>query len=422
MPSAHGRLSTSFDPRSPWPHLVDASAFWNPSGGVHRVLSARHAMLPGLGWRHTVLAPGAQGSGHVDCGGLHLPGTGGYSLPLGRHRLARRIETLAPDLIEVADPYTLAWATLDAGARLDVPTVAFCHSNLPAMAARLLGGAQGLRTRRGVWAARRARQYLADLYSRFDLVLAPSGTMVRRLRQWGVQQAQHQPLGVDCDTFSPQAADPVLRRRIVRHLGVSSDTRLLLYTGRFAPEKNLDVLADAVDLLGPGHLLVAVGAGPRPPCGRRVRVLPPVTQARHLARLLANGDVYVHAGDQETFGLGALEAMACGLPVVLSAADGLGELAARGGLAVAGRNPRDWADTLAFALSASLDTLCAQALAHARAHDWRLVVQQMAQRYQDAVEQAKLPRPPAQPAVPAPPPQRLGGWQAAGGPGGRSSA
>jgi len=369
------------------PHLLDVSMFWGPAGGVRRVLSARHAELASLGWRHTVLAPGVRGSGHVDCGGLRLPWSGGYRMPLGRQRLARLIERAQPDLIEVADPYALAWAALDAGQRLGVPAIAFCHSNLPALWARLVGGAHGLGTRRGLWAARRAQAYLADLYAGFDLVLAPSRCMQRRLQQWGLRQVQLQPLGVDCDTFNPLAADPAVRRQIAQHLGVHPSTRLLVYSGRFAPEKNLDLLAEAVHLLGPGHLLVAVGAGPRPPRGRRVRVLPPVADSQQLARLLANADAYVHAGDQETFGLGALEAMASGLPVVLNAADGLGELAEAGGLAVAGRRPRDWAEAMAQALADDTDMLRLQALAHARAHDWRRVVAQMAQRYRWLLQQ-----------------------------------
>jgi alpha-1,6-mannosyltransferase len=369
------------------PHLLDASAFWGPAGGVRRVITARHAALEGLGWRHSVLAPGARGNGFLDCGGLPLPASGGYRFPVGRHALADRMASLQPDLIEVADPYVLAWAALEAGQRLGVPAVAFCHSNLPAMAARLLGGRHGLGTRRGLWAARRAQAYLADLYSGFDLVLAPSRCMVRRLQQWGLRRVQQQPLGVDCTTFSPALADAGVRRQIAQRLGVPPGTRLLVYSGRFAPEKNLDVLAEAVDLLGSGHVLVAVGSGPRPPRGRRVRVLPTMTEPHRLARLLANADLYLHAGDQETFGLGALEAMACGLPTVLSAADGLGELAAAGGMAVSGRRPRDWADAAIDALTMDLDPLRALALDHARRHDWQRVVLQMVQRYDWVLQQ-----------------------------------
>ena len=60
---------------------------------------------------------------------------------------------------------------------------------------------------------------------------------------------------------------------------------------------------------------------------RRVVVLPFVTSTRQFATVLASADVFVHAGDQETFGLSVLEAMACGTPAVLRDAEGLAELA-----------------------------------------------------------------------------------------------
>lgn len=385
------------------PHLLDATAFWHPTGGVRRLVVARQAALAALGWRHTLVAPGARGSGQIDAGGLALPGLGGACWPLRRRHLGQQMVAAQPDLIEVADPYTLAWAAQDAGARLGVPTIAFCHSNLPALAARRLGGARALGTGRGLWAARRAQAYLVDLYGGFDLVLAPSRCMVRRLQTWGLRQVQHQPLGVDCTLFSPARADPLVRRQIEQHLGAAPGTRLLVYSGRFAAEKNLQLLADAVRKLGSGHLLVAVGAGPHPPRGPQVRVLPAMTDSLRLARLLANADLYVHAGDQETAGLGALEAMACGVPVVLSASDGLGEQAESGGLAVAGHRARDWAEAMAFALTSDLASLRVQALAHARMHDWHRVLAQMVQRYEWLLQQDALRRQATRAVLPSQP-------------------
>ena len=57
-------------------------------------------------------------------------------------------------------------------------------------------------------------------------------------------------------------------------------------------------------------MLLACGAGPRPPSGDRVLVHPFVADPMALARILASADAFVHAGDQETFGLSVLEAMA----------------------------------------------------------------------------------------------------------------
>jgi len=55
-----------------------------------------------------------------------------------------------------------------------------------------------------------------------------------------------------------------------------------------------------------------------------------VASTAELATMLASADAFVHAGDQETFGLSVLEAMACGTPAVVRDAEGLGELAGAG--------------------------------------------------------------------------------------------
>jgi alpha-1,6-mannosyltransferase len=363
------------------PHLLDATASWNPGGGMHRVLATKAGWLAQQGWQHTLLAPGANGHGQLDCGGVPVPGTGGYRMVLNPRHAQRLIEAQRPDIVEAADPCTLAWATLRATSRLRVPAVAFCHSDLPTAAARLLGGQAADTSRRGRWAARHAQRYIADLYSQFDMVLAPSQTLARRLAAYGVQQVLVQPLGVDCSTFHPTALDPVWRARLCQRLGLHPTVRLLVYTGRFAAEKNLQLLADAVRLLGTGHALLAVGSGPHPPRGPGVHLLPPDANGARLARILASCDAYVHAGDQESFGLGALEAMACGTPTVLSDHGGLGELGRGIAITVARQDPQEWAQAISACLLASRSALREQALAHAQAHDWPVVLDQLARRY-----------------------------------------
>lgn len=381
-------------------HLLDACMFWggSPTGGVRRVIGAKRAHLRALGWHHTLLAPGARGHGEVDCGGVPIPGSGGYRFVLSRSWAAHLMCTLEPDILEAADPYRLGWSVLDAASRLGVPSVAFCHSDLPRLVREGAGGEHSFVAR---WCERRAANYLAHLYSGYDLVLAPSRAMTRTLQQIGVHQALHQPLGVDTRVFSPDARNPRWRALLAKALGLDRATRLLVYSGRFAPEKHLDVLADAVRRLGPGHALVAVGAGPRPPQGEQVRIIGPQQDPRRLARLLANADLFVHAGDQETFGLAALEAMACGTPVVVRDAAGLGELVRGAGLTIARNEPAVWADTLADALRdsrqgaaahGSLGWLADQALERARALDWSETMALQVRRYRQAMR-----RPPHKP-------------------------
>lgn len=372
------------------PHLLDATMLWSAegSGAVRRLLSFKRSFLSALGWRHTLMAPGVDGPGRIDCGGIPLPAASGYRFVLDRRRAAQMIEHAAPDLIESGDPYTLGWAALDAAQRLNVPAVAFCLMNLPALAARLIAGDGGPSTWRGRWAERQAGEYLARLYAGYDLVLAPSRGLVRELAQLGVRHVRYQPLGVDCSIFSPAADDPRWRWRLAQRLRLPGEARLVVYAGRFTAEKRLDLVADAVRRLGPRYLLLAVGNGPRPPTGAQVLVLPAEDSSRRVARLLASCDCFVHAGDQEAFGMSALEAMACGTPVVASAQGGLGELVAGAGTTVESRRPDDWVQAIAAAIDDGDSRLALTALQRAQSLHWPLVLAELIERYSALLETA----------------------------------
>lgn len=393
------------------PHVLDATMFWSSqaTGGVRRVLCAKRQHLIAAGWRHTLLVPdlagdpvllaaSAQDAGQVlCCGGLRLPRSGGYRFVLDRAGAVQRMVQARPDVIEAADPYVLGWGAREAAQRLGIPAVAFCHSHLPALLERWAHATLGRHAAR--WAAQRARRYLVALYGGFDAVLAPSPALVAQLQDWGLPQADYQPLGVDGRIFRPAAHPQTCARWLKQALGVHADTRLLLYCGRFAPEKRLPLLAAAVRALGPGHLLVCVGAGPCVPEGPQVRVLPPEREPARLAQLMASCDAFVHAGDQETFGLAALEAMACGVPVVLCDQAGLGELGADLALTVRGDRPGVWAEAMRAALDAPDPARRQRALARARALDWTAVTALMRQRYA-ALLQGRRPAE----AAPAPAP------------------
>ena len=348
-------------------HLLDATMFWNPSGGVRRYIGAkRRWALQHTGGRHTVATPAPDGSAMLRVPSLPLPGSAGaYRLPWRRRATAALLCGVAPDLIESADPYRLAWSALDAAHALGVPAVAFCHSDIVQLAQA--GG--------GRVAARIARRYAVRLYNRFDRVFAPSLAMAAQLADWGVHGVVHQPLGVDTRVFHPSRASANCRHA----LGLPQGARVLVYAGRFAPEKNLPVLERAVERLGPRYWLLAVGAGPVVPSGPRTLVRRTVLDPTTLATLLASCDAFVHAGAHETFGLSVLEALACGVPVVARAAGGLAERVDESvGAAVRSADPTAFADAFADAVTSVFerdrDALRRAARARAEANDWSQVL------------------------------------------------
>ncbi|HEX8962139.1 MAG TPA: glycosyltransferase [Rhodocyclaceae bacterium] len=289
-------------------HLCDITMLYAAhSGGVRRYIEAKHEWLSRhTGVRHTVIAPGGRESAlapyHRVLPALPLPGSGGFRFPLCTGPWCALLAALLPDVIEAGDPYRLGWAALEAGQQLGVPTAGFYHSDLPSLVGARLGHA----------AARAAERYVARLYSRFDLVLAPSRAVQSKLQALGVPRVRVQPLGVDAQRFHPLRRS----RRLRRELALAPGARLLAFAGRNAREKHLDHLLEAFRRLGPRYHLLLVGPRMQAPAQGNASVVSRYVGSLELASLLASCDALVHAGDAETFGLIVLEAMASGIPAV----------------------------------------------------------------------------------------------------------
>jgi alpha-1,6-mannosyltransferase len=346
------------------------------SGGVKRYLSAKRAWLaaerPQV--RHSLVVPGAadsyDGQGLWSIYSAPLPFGDGYRWPASKTAWMRRLVRQRPSLIEAGDPYTPGLAALRAGQRLGAPVIGFCHTDLAALAALHFGE----------WAEKPVQRRWARVYAQFDRVVAPSRYIARRLAEAGVEGALALPLGVDTATFHPARAD---RDGLLQRLELSRDRRLLVFAGRPAREKKLEVLVEAVEALGDPYVLLLVGAGPPPAGAGRVISLPYEPDSAALARLLGSCDAFVHANDAEPFGLIVLEAMACGLPVVGPPAGGVAETVDEEvGQLAAGPGAASFAEAIEalFARDTAAIGLQARARALAR-HGWRGVFEQLCDIY-----------------------------------------
>ena len=371
------------------PHLLEATLAGARGAAPRRQLTARREALLEIGWRHTGLTVGESGSRPP----LRAPWFRAARWWLDRNSVARLISEAQPDIIETSDPFVLGGAVLEAADDRGVPAVAWCHGDpllglgrpRDASAAHASSGALN------AWADRRALGLLQRVYDRYDLVLAPSRSMTAQLQAHGVAHAAYQPLGVDCSVFTPNACDHAWRRQLEASLHIAPGTRLLVYVGRFGAAMRLDLLVRAVQALGPGHVLLAIGNGPCPPSGEQVICMPPALNDAHLARLLASCDAFVHAGgDAEHSGAALLDAMACGVPVVVSSAGVLGELAEGAGTTLASTSPAEWTEALRAAVSAPGWPLFWAALERARAHDWGVVVRELSLRYRQAFGSVRM--------------------------------
>ena len=184
------------------------------------------------------------------------------------------------------------------------------------------------------------RWYIRHIYGPpFDAHIAVSHYMADELRS-----ALHDcpegfvrvcGMGVDVSVFGPGRRSAGLRARLLRQAGGDERSVLLLYAGRLSPEKNVLLLVETLGELARDaavdYRLVVAGEGPcagqlraqaaRLP-GGRLHVAGPVDRET-LAAWYASADVFVHPNPHEPFGIGPLEAMASGVPVVAPASGGV---------------------------------------------------------------------------------------------------
>ena len=215
--------------------------------------------------------------------------------------------------------------------------------------------------------------------------------------------------GVDHAFFSP--GDRLQARRAI---GLETAGPLVLFAGRIQPLKGPTVAVESLALVRQrgGRLAdtrLALIGGPSGPHGdmemtevrRRVRaygleravsLLPPQSHER-LSTFYRASDVCVVPSHSESFGLVALEAAACGIPVVASAVGGLTTLVDHGrtGYLVEGREPADYAAPLAQLLGSPGDSarMAEAAAERAGAYTWKAAAGDLWERV-DALTSAVL--------------------------------
>lgn len=310
--------------------ICDIAQFYSPlSGGVKRYLMDKQRSLAARPNSHHILiipshrdaVTRSATSTLYEIRSPRLIGSRSYRLLVSRRKILEAVRAEQPDLIEVGDPYRTAWIGLEAGAELGVPVVAFYHSDFPRAIGRTVVRFAGETVQRLISGS--VQRYVVRLYNRMSATVVSTRRLEQILDSCGIQRLVHVPLGTDIHTFQPQPT----RGRIRRELGVPADTRMLLFVGRIAREKNIRHLIAALDHIphdAPPHRLVLVGDGElrehvEREVARRANLtwLPYCESPQKLSELYSAADLFVHPGRYETFGLVALESQACGTPVLV---------------------------------------------------------------------------------------------------------
>jgi D-inositol-3-phosphate glycosyltransferase len=217
------------------------------------------------------------------------------------------------------------------------------------------------------------------------------------------------PPGVDISRFYPIPADEARA-----FIGVPCEHRVILYVGRVEPLKGIDTLIEAAAILRQEGVwalypfcLTIIGGDP---LASRDQITEEMGRLKDLCESLGMGDLVLFLGkrDQDTlqyyysaaevvvvpshyesFGLVALEAMACGTPVVASETGGLAYLIRDGetGFHVPAADPNALADRLRLTLqdAALRERLGRQAAESASAYAWPRIAEQVVDLYKSVL-------------------------------------
>lgn len=314
---------------------------------VNGVVASVDALAGGLRSRgHEVYCFAPHMPGYVEADGpvlrmpsLPLPMRTAYRLTLplvsrrNRNGIIKRLS-----LIHAHSPFVTGWMGLRYARRYGMPLVYTYHTQLEAYAHYVPFEPNATR-----FAASRLTRTFAN---QADAVVVPTPAMGAHLRELGVTtRIEVVPSGIDVAHFGKGRRDEMLRRR----LGLRDADRMLLYVGRLAKEKSVELLVRALAYAADDSLkLVIAGDGPMREelesltreCGvaGTTRFLGTVTRDA-LPDLYASADAFVMPSMTETQGLVLAEALAAGALIIAADAPQNREVLAGAGRVVRAEAP-----------------------------------------------------------------------------------
>jgi glycosyltransferase involved in cell wall biosynthesis len=299
--------------------LVLVTETWPPEiNGVAMTLSRLVKGLMCRGWQMTLVRPRQRGEGkmvtdasitHMLVPGFPIPGYS--SLRVGApmyEKLRHAWKYERPHVVHIATEGPLGWAALKAARSLGIPVSSSFHTNFHRYCRHYRMG----------WLGGLVSRHLRQFHNQCVLTMVPNLALSRVLEEDRYRNVVILGRGVDTTLFSPSRRSETLRAE----WGLGAQQLAVLYVGRMAAEKNLQLVVQAFERVRehlPEARMIWVGDGP---ALKRLRKRYPdhvfcgsqVDEA--LAAHYASADLFLFPSMTETFGNVVPEAMASGLAVV----------------------------------------------------------------------------------------------------------
>ena len=291
---------------------------WPPEiNGVALTVQSLATGLAALGHSIEVVRPrqdddaaaSIAGFDHLPVPGAALPRYPGLRFGFPAHRrLHRRWSERRPDVLYIATEGPLGLTALGAARRLRIPVSTGFHTRFDDYARHYGFG----------FLTPFVYAYLRRFHNRADATLVPTAELAQFLESNRFRNVRLLRRAVDTKLFHPKQRDDALRRE----WDIGENDLALIYVGRIAPEKNLELAVQAFRAVQQRHAgarFVLVGDGPARKALSAANpdfIFAGVHRGADLARHYASGDLFLFPSVTETFGNVTLEALASGVPVV----------------------------------------------------------------------------------------------------------
>ncbi|MEM3791505.1 MAG: glycosyltransferase [Candidatus Micrarchaeaceae archaeon] len=241
-----------------------------------------------------------------------------YRIAFFPYHSVLNLRRLNVDIVHAQTPYMMGFSGLVSSKLLNCPVVGSFHTWVmdKRIIERYYPRSASIKNlaKKYVW------KYTTFFFKKCNVTIAPSNTTKEMLEKHGIRNVEVVPNGVDLSKFNLK----VSKKKAVRHYGLDEEKAKILYIGRLSPEKKVEVAIKAMKYVDNAVLLVG-GTGPEEERYKRlVRSLGIEGRVRFLGfvsdeilpSLYSASDLLCHPSTFETQGITAIEAMACGKPVV----------------------------------------------------------------------------------------------------------
>ena len=236
----------------------------------------------------------------------------------------RQLDDFAPDIVHISTPDIVGRKFLRYAKRKGLPVGSAYHTDFPSYLSYYhLGFAEP-----AMWRS------LRKFYNACDVTLAPNESVRQRLTGKGIERVELWSRGIDRELF-----DPSRRSTKLRQAWNAEGRTVIIYAGRFVPYKDVEVVMSLYERFADEGLservrFVMIGSGPEEEQMRRRMpdaVFTGYLTGAALPEAYASGDIFLFPSTTEAFCNVALEALATGLPAVVSDVGGCQELVKRSG-------------------------------------------------------------------------------------------